>query len=156
MMIVVRVTDFEENNQMTADSLSTVFSPNLIRAADDDVGFFFANISKAHKATKLLITHVCLAPLILVPWLIFHSQAHIIFNDVEPDLDADHEGDSEDEYEHYDAPILEEDEEAAELGSAEADAREEEDSETQTVVAAPPVLDFSLPSPCDLSIPMPS
>lgn len=43
---------------MTADSLSTVFSPNLIRAADDDVGFFFANMSKAHKATKLLITHV--------------------------------------------------------------------------------------------------
>lgn len=53
-----RVTDFEENNQMTADSLATVFSPNLIRSADDDVGFFFSNMSRAHRATKMLISHV--------------------------------------------------------------------------------------------------
>ena len=53
-----RVTDFEENNQMTADSLATVFSPNLIRSAEDDVNFFFANMGKAHKATKMLISHV--------------------------------------------------------------------------------------------------
>ena len=43
---------------MTAESLATVFSPNLLRSADDDVGFFFANMSAAHRATKILITHV--------------------------------------------------------------------------------------------------
>ena len=53
-----RVTDYEENNQMTAESLATVFCPNLLRSADDDVGFFFANMSAAHRATKTLITHV--------------------------------------------------------------------------------------------------
>lgn len=45
---------------MTADSLATVFSPNLIRSAEDDVNFFFANMGKAHKATKMLISHVSL------------------------------------------------------------------------------------------------
>lgn len=53
-----RVTDFEEHNQMTAESLSTVFSPNLLRSADDDITFFFANMGSAHRATKMLITHV--------------------------------------------------------------------------------------------------
>ena len=53
-----RVTDYEESNQMTAESLATVFSPNLLRSADDDVGFFFANMSAAHRAMKILITHV--------------------------------------------------------------------------------------------------
>lgn len=43
---------------MTAESLATVFSPNLLRTADDDVGFFFANMGNAHRATKMLITHV--------------------------------------------------------------------------------------------------
>lgn len=46
---------------MTADSLSTVFSPNLLRSADDDVSFFFANMSAAHRAMKILITHVSLS-----------------------------------------------------------------------------------------------
>jgi len=133
-----KVTDFEENNQMTADSLATVFSPNLIRSAEDDVNFFFANMSKAHKATKMLISH-----------------AHIIFNDVEPDLDADHEAESEDEYEHFDEPIPEEDEEDAELCSGDQDAPDDDDPETQTVIAHPPILEFTLPSPCDFSIPMP-
>jgi GTPase-activating protein BEM2 len=56
-----RVTDYEENNQMTAESLATVFSPNLLRSADDDVGFFFANMAAAHRATKMLITHVSMS-----------------------------------------------------------------------------------------------
>ncbi|EKM53679.1 uncharacterized protein PHACADRAFT_198103 [Phanerochaete carnosa HHB-10118-sp] len=133
-----KVTDFEENNQMTADSLATVFSPNLVRSAEDDVNFFFANMGKAHKATKMLISH-----------------AHIIFNDIELDLDADHEAESEDEYEHFDEPIPEEDEEDTELRSDDQDATDDDDPETQTVIAHPPVLDFTLPSPCDLSIPMP-
>lgn len=49
---------------MTAESLATVFSPNLLRSADEDIAFFFANMSAAHRATKLLITHV--RPLVLV------------------------------------------------------------------------------------------
>lgn len=59
------MTDFEENNQMTAESLATVFSPNLLRAPDDDVGFFFANMGAAHRATKILITHVRALSLII-------------------------------------------------------------------------------------------
>lgn len=53
---------------MTAESLSTVFSPNILRSADDDVGFFFANMAAAHRATKMLVTHVSVLdhPLLLV------------------------------------------------------------------------------------------
>ncbi|KAI0689000.1 hypothetical protein BC835DRAFT_1371134 [Cytidiella melzeri] len=136
-----KVTDYEENNQMTAESLATVFSPNLLRSADDDVGFFFANMATAHRATKMLITH-----------------SHIIFNDVEPDLDVDHDGESEseeEEYEHFDAPIPEEDEEEAEMLSAGHghESSDEEEEEGQVVVAPdPPVLDFEVPSPLDFTI----
>ncbi|THG94626.1 hypothetical protein EW026_g6885 [Hermanssonia centrifuga] len=132
-----KVTDFEENNQMTAESLATVFSPNLLRAPDDDVGFFFANMGAAHRATKILITH-----------------AHAVFNDVEPDLDVDHD---EEEYEHFDEPIPEEDEEDEELLSAAHEQSDEEEAGSQiaVVISHAPVLDFTLPSPCDLTIPMP-
>lgn len=58
LMVSDRVTDYEEQNQMTADSLATVFSPNLLRSSNNDIGFFFANMSSAHRAVKLLITHV--------------------------------------------------------------------------------------------------
>lgn len=86
-----------------------------------------------------------------------HPQAHVIFNEVEPDLDADHEAESEDEYDQFDAPIPEEDEEEDELRSADHETEDEDTNEGQTaIVTSPPILDFELPSPCDLSIPMPS
>ncbi|KAI0090890.1 hypothetical protein BDY19DRAFT_887550 [Irpex rosettiformis] len=138
-----KVTDFEENNQMTAESLATVFSPNLLRSADDDIGFFFANMGNAHRATKMLITH-----------------SHIIFNDHEPDLDVDHDGESDDdeeEYEHFDAPIPEEDEEEAEMLSAgHGDGNIDEDEDEGQVIVAPdpPILDFEVPSPVDFTIPL--
>ena len=57
-MRVSRVTDFEESNQMTVESLATVFSPNLLRSGEGDIGAFFSNMAVAHRATKLLIAHV--------------------------------------------------------------------------------------------------
>lgn len=45
---------------MTVESLATVFSPNLLRTADGDYGAFFTHMAAAHKATKILIAHVCL------------------------------------------------------------------------------------------------
>lgn len=45
---------------MTADSLSTVFSPNLLRSSNNDISSFFANMSASHRAIKMLITHVSL------------------------------------------------------------------------------------------------
>ena len=66
----LRVTDFEEQNQMTADSLSTVFSPNLLRAPNNDMGSFFANMSASHRAIKTLITHVSPLPIVFSCFLI--------------------------------------------------------------------------------------
>ena len=153
------MTDYEENNQMTAESLATVFSPNLLRSADDDIAFFFANMSAAHRATKMLITHVRYD----TAYTSFrdlthpHLQAHIIFNEAEPDLDVDHDAESEEEYERYDAPIPEEDEEDSELlSTGDHSSDEDEDTRRATVISDPPVLDFELPSPCDLSVPMPT
>ena len=53
-----RVTDYEESNQMTAESLSTVFAPNLLRSTNSDFGTFFSNMAAGHRATKILISHV--------------------------------------------------------------------------------------------------
>ena len=143
---------------MTAESLATVFSPNLLRSADDDVAFFFANMSAAHRATKLLITHVSLS--ILLQMSHYNNpttlQAHIIFNEAEPDLDVDHDVESEDEYEHFDAPIPEEDEEDSELLAAGHELPDEDEGDHAIVQSDPPVLDFELPSPFDLSVPMPA
>ncbi|KAF7797130.1 hypothetical protein EIP86_008322 [Pleurotus ostreatoroseus] len=104
-----KVTDYEESNQMTAESLATVFSPNL---------------------------------------------------DVEPDLDADHDEEDEPEYDQFEAPIPEEDEEESDFLTPDHqldddDATEEGESQI-AIISGAPVLDFALPSPCDLSIPMPS
>ncbi|KAH8103500.1 hypothetical protein BXZ70DRAFT_925997 [Cristinia sonorae] len=109
-----RVTDYEEHNQMTADSLSTVFSPNLLRSSNNDIGFFFANMSAAHRAVKLLITH-------------FHS----IFDYVEPGQEVDSDTEEE-EYEHFDEPIPEEDEEE-DILSAKQDMSDEEEEDGEGV-----------------------
>ncbi|KAJ7591782.1 rho GTPase activating protein 22 [Mycena floridula] len=84
-----RVTDFEEQNHMTADSLAIVFSPNLLRAPQNDFGLILANMGHTHKLVKALITHF-----------------HVIFDDTDPaEEEEDEEGDS---------PILELDEDEVE------------------------------------------
>ncbi|KAI0074864.1 hypothetical protein K474DRAFT_1499666 [Panus rudis PR-1116 ss-1] len=103
-----RVTDFEEQNQMTAESLSTVFSPNLLRSSNNDIGSFFANMSAAHRAVKMLITHF-----------------HTIFDDAEPEAEPDLPSDHE-EYEQFDEPIPEEDEEEDDILSASHELSEDD------------------------------
>ncbi|KAG2142278.1 uncharacterized protein EDB93DRAFT_1088823 [Suillus bovinus] len=82
-----RVTDYEEHNQMTAEALAIVFSPNLLRAPQNDFALILSNMGHTHKLVKALISHF-----------------HVIFDD---ELEADHDVE-EDEMEE---PILEEDEE---------------------------------------------
>ena len=53
-----RVTDFEEQNHMTAEALAIVFSPNLLRAPQNDFALILANMGHTHKLVKALITHV--------------------------------------------------------------------------------------------------
>ncbi|KAF5377413.1 hypothetical protein D9757_009715 [Collybiopsis confluens] len=81
-----KVTDFEEQNQMTAEALSIVFSPNLLRAPHNDFLMVLSNMPFTHKLVKALVTHY-----------------HVIFD--ESDVDA--EADPEDE---LDSPIAEVDE----------------------------------------------
>ena len=53
----VRVTDFEEQNHMTAEALAIVFSPNLLRAPQNDFSMIITNMGHTHKLVKALITH---------------------------------------------------------------------------------------------------
>ncbi|KAF9062129.1 hypothetical protein BDP27DRAFT_1337062 [Rhodocollybia butyracea] len=71
-----RVTDYEEQNQMTAEALAIVFSPNLMRAPQNDFLMVLANMPYTHKLVKTLITHY-----------------HVIFDDT----DAEAEAEAEDE-----------------------------------------------------------
>ncbi|KAL0955530.1 hypothetical protein HGRIS_001768 [Hohenbuehelia grisea] len=84
-----KVTDFEEHNQMTAEALAIVFSPNLLRNPLNDFGMILANMPHTHKLVKALITHF-----------------HVLFDEADPEGDIDHE--------EYDSPIPEEDEEEGE------------------------------------------
>ncbi|KAI6115749.1 hypothetical protein EDD16DRAFT_1863761, partial [Pisolithus croceorrhizus] len=82
-----KVTDYEEYNQMTAEALAIVFSPNLLRAPKNDFALILANMAYTHKLVKALISHF-----------------HVIF-------DEDHEGENDAEEDEMEEPILEEDEE---------------------------------------------
>ncbi|KAF9476860.1 hypothetical protein BDN70DRAFT_811544 [Pholiota conissans] len=86
-----RVTDYEEYNHMTAEALAIVFSPNLLRAPQNDFVMILNNMGLSHKLVKALITHF-----------------HIIFADADPEGEEQH---SEDD---ADSAILEEDEEEGE------------------------------------------
>ncbi|KAI0352013.1 hypothetical protein OH77DRAFT_829733 [Trametes cingulata] len=132
-----RVTDFEESNQMTAESLATVFSPNLLRSTNSDVGTFFSNMAAGHRVTKMLIAHY-----------------HVIFdNEVEHEheADADADADAEHEQEEYefDEPIPEEDEEEEDL------FRGSVDELPPKLPAEPPVLNVNFGSPASLSFNIP-
>lgn len=43
---------------MTAEALAIVFSPNLLRAPQNDFAMILANMGHTHKLVKTLITHV--------------------------------------------------------------------------------------------------
>lgn len=43
---------------MTAEALAIVFSPNLLRAPQNDFVMILANMGHTHKLVKALITHV--------------------------------------------------------------------------------------------------
>lgn len=88
-----KVTDYEEYNQMTAEALAIVFSPNLLRAPKNDFALILANMAYTHKLVKALISHF-----------------HVIF-------DEDHEGENDAEEDEMEEPILEEDEEDEDLPS---------------------------------------
>jgi hypothetical protein len=89
---------------MTAEALAIVFSPNLLRAPQNDFVMILANMGHTHKLVKALITHAsheipfraCRSHLLL--------QFHIIFDDADPEAEVHSEDD-------LDSPILEEVEE---------------------------------------------
>ena len=56
----LRVADYEEHNQMTAEALAIVFSPNLLRAPQNDFSLVLANMGHSNKLVKTLLTHVSL------------------------------------------------------------------------------------------------
>ncbi|KJA20499.1 hypothetical protein HYPSUDRAFT_68529 [Hypholoma sublateritium FD-334 SS-4] len=85
-----KVTDYEEFNHMTAEALAIVFSPNLLRAPQNDFVMILNNMGLSHKLVKALITHF-----------------HIIFADADPDAEELHSDDADEP----DSPIQEEDEE---------------------------------------------
>jgi len=131
-----KVTDYEENNQMTTESLATVFSPNILRAPNNDIGLFFANMSAGHRATKLLIAHF-----------------HTIFDiDGDQDQEAEFERD-QDEFE-FDEPIPEEDEDVDSLCDDNAEGHDDlVPEDPPKVPLGPPILEVNLGSPHSLSFP---
>lgn len=83
-----KVTDYEEHNQMTAEALAIVFSPNLLRAPQNDFVTILNNMGQSHKLVKALITH-------------FHK----IFDEADPEAEVHSDEDD------MESPILEEEEE---------------------------------------------
>lgn len=81
------VNDFEEHNNMTADALAIVFSPNLLRAPRNDFQMILANMGHTHKLVHALITHF-----------------NVIFDESEAEGESEHRDDE------MDSPIAEEDE----------------------------------------------
>lgn len=62
-----RVTDYEEYNHMAAEALAIVFSPNLLRAPQNDFLMIMNNMGHSQKLVKALITHVCIMYFLLSP-----------------------------------------------------------------------------------------
>jgi hypothetical protein len=56
-----RVTECEEHNHMTAEALAIVFSPNLLRAPQNNFAMILNNMGLSHKLVKAFITHVSLS-----------------------------------------------------------------------------------------------
>lgn len=90
---------------MTAEGLAIVFSPNLLRAPQDDFAMILANMGHTHKLVKALITHVSIRLRVsdILDSLTFFRQFHVIFDDADPEAEVDIED------EELDSPILLED-----------------------------------------------
>ncbi|KAF6752251.1 rho GTPase activating protein 22 [Ephemerocybe angulata] len=115
-----RVTECEEHNHMTAEALAIVFSPNLLRAPQNNFAMILNNMGLSHKLVKAFITHF-----------------HVIFDESDPEAE-EIQSEEEEEEENYEAPIPEEDEGEYE---EEQDQEEEEEGEVgygyQSQLAAP-------------------
>ncbi|KAF8179275.1 hypothetical protein K438DRAFT_1768988 [Mycena galopus ATCC 62051] len=86
-----RVADFEDQNQMTNESLAIVFGPNLLRAPQDNFTVILANMVHTHKLVKMLITHF-----------------HVVFD--ESDVEAEGEGGENEELDEGEEQELEQEE----------------------------------------------
>ncbi|KAF8124652.1 hypothetical protein K438DRAFT_2154213 [Mycena galopus ATCC 62051] len=86
-----RVADFEDQNQMTDESLAIVFGPNLLRAPQDNFAMILANMAHTHKLVKTLITHF-----------------HVVFD--EGDVEAEGEGGENEELDEGEEQELEQEE----------------------------------------------
>ncbi|KZV85841.1 hypothetical protein EXIGLDRAFT_841188 [Exidia glandulosa HHB12029] len=80
-----RVTDYEEQNHMTAENLAIVFGPNLIRAPSSNLTSALSSMGQATLLARLFIMN-------------FHS----IFDEPEPEADADGDGEIDEEDEDGD------------------------------------------------------
>ncbi|KAJ6626628.1 hypothetical protein B0H10DRAFT_1997916 [Mycena sp. CBHHK59/15] len=130
-----KVADFEEYNQMTAEGLAIVFSPNLLRAPQENFAMILANMGHTHKLVKALITHF-----------------HVIFDESDVEAEADQEDDEEGVEEEDDA---QEEEERFRLDSPThlEDVAEDEDEDAEDDVPdMPPTITANLDqSPLDFS-----
>jgi hypothetical protein len=109
---------------MTAEALAIVFSPNLLRAPQNDFVTILNNMGQSHKLVKALITHVCHSRSIVctMTYISDLSQFQNIFDEVDPEAE---EAPSEDD--DMESPILEEDEDEGEeqnLATEEAESRD--------------------------------
>lgn len=53
-----RVTDYEEQNQMTAEALAVIFNPSLLRSPTNNFGLLMQNMKYTSQLLQMLITHV--------------------------------------------------------------------------------------------------
>uniref|UniRef100_D8QAK5 Rho-GAP domain-containing protein n=1 Tax=Schizophyllum commune (strain H4-8 / FGSC 9210) TaxID=578458 RepID=D8QAK5_SCHCM len=101
-----KVADYEEHNQMTAEALAIVFSPNLLRAPQNDFSLVLANMGHSNKLVKTLLTHVSPRKAHRRPTADCRTQMHAIF--AEPD-EADMEGEPDED--DLESAIIEEEDE---------------------------------------------
>lgn len=53
-----RVTDYEEQNQMTAEALAVIFNPSLLRPPTNNFGLLMQNMKYTSQLLQMLVTHV--------------------------------------------------------------------------------------------------
>ncbi|KAJ7122281.1 hypothetical protein C8R44DRAFT_164401 [Mycena epipterygia] len=134
-----KVADFEEHNQMTAEGLAIVFSPNLLRAPQENFAMILANMGHTHKLVKALITHF-----------------HVIFDegDAEGEGEGEGEGEVEVEGDLEEDEAQDDDDEPFRLDSPThlEDVAEDEDEDEDSLPDLPPTITANLDqSPLDFS-----
>lgn len=61
-MQTLRITDYEEQNHMTAHALAVLFNPTLLRAPSNDFGELMSNMTHTSQLLQTLIIHVSASP----------------------------------------------------------------------------------------------